>query len=331
MLTTKNLPIVELGALSPTQVECHDKIADRLNDLNDTWDIRVVKDMPPFREISDRVVMGSFSRTDMVNRVKYIYPQHAMLVPDIIKPVTASQLARAYLWVKFGNKRHRMRKSQYGYIVRGRKTHPLYAMPQHIDEAIYVDIKAAYFHILLTLGLNPDYLPHKWLGRGVTVTDFPYSDQKLTRNMIVSGCLPGHSTIWEKGEIIHRRTSSSTVNLMLWSVVMDVLHTFARDMIKIGAVYVHTDGYILDAKHIGDVDALARKWRIPMGVKYMGECKVIGPSAYTFYGQHEHRTRRKDSRPCSNIAPVPGEWMREAFVEWYDHSPQPYELGVRGL
>lgn len=303
-----------------SQWQAHEAITDILNKKHKSVNVIVTNDFPRLRNHAGGVVLGSFSWYDMPARTKYIRPAHAVYLDGVDFALTPSQVARAYLQHKFGGKRHRMRTSQYRYMVHWRKSHPLYSDPQMITDAVYLDIKSAYWAILSVVGLNPEYYPFEFLGRGVLPEDFPYPHVKMIRNILVSAGLPSRGTRWTGEKLEPFSAQNPHINLMLWSVAQDVLNTFARDMVIGGAVYVHTDGFIFPRAKRDIALTIAKSWGFQLGTKYQGECVVIGPSMYRFANRDTVKEWDVKPLPHCNIQPVPGDWLRQKFKSWADKS-----------
>jgi hypothetical protein len=265
-------------------------------------------------------MMGSFSWTDPVNKIKWIRPQHAYTLADVPGYVTPSQVSRAYLHYKYDGQRGRLRKSQAKHCVDNRKGAPLYCTPCYLPDAVYVDLKAAYWSIVRAVGLRPEYLPGKYLAHRGSAFDFPYPEEKLIRNILVSSGLPGFAAKWD-GERVNRfRPGNPFLNLMLWSVCMDVLHGIARDMVELGAVYVHTDGYIFPRSQAQAAKNLAALWGLNTGIKYQGECRVWGVATYEFKGSTDTRWRRTAPHFTDKVNPTMRGWLRSRVRKWADWS-----------
>lgn len=297
--------------MPPDMQRAHANVKAVLNKKNDGYTFRIGHDFPTLREYGGTLMCGSFGWTDTRNKIKWIRPQHAYTMKGVQGYVTPSQVARAYLTTKFGDRRHRMRAAQAQYAVDNRKSAPLYAAPGYIDDAVYVDIKSAYWTIIQAVGLAPEYMPHRFLARRSPADDFPYPAEKLVRNILVSAGLPGWATVWDGHELKRFRAGNPHINLMLWSVCMDVLHGVARDMVAVGARYVHTDGYILPKAELSSALAVADAWGLPVGVKYAGECEIWGVATYSFTGLVDTRHRRTRPRATDKINAVHGDWLRQ--------------------
>lgn len=315
-MARKPLEVGHGGLLSPAAQAAHRAVKADLLERGEGYEYHITHNFPQLRRYDGHLMMGSFSWTDVQRKVKWVRPQHAYRLADVPWPVTPSGVARAYLRYRFGGKRHRMRGSQARAFVDNRKSAPLYAAPANIYDAVYLDIKSAYWTIVQAVGLRPEYLPGKFLARGYPAADFPYPREKLIRNILVSAGLPGWATRWDGHQLHSFRAGNPHINLMLWGVCMDVLHSIARDMVAVGALYVHTDGYIFDARDMTMADAVARAWGIPLGVKYQGKCEILGVATYHFPDKRDTRWRRSVPRYTEKIDAPPGDWLRERFATW---------------
>jgi hypothetical protein len=204
-------------------------------------------------------------------------------------------------------------------LVQNRKTQPLYAIPCELEYGYYLDLQSAYWQILQLGGWDVDYLPNGFLAVRSSVHDFPFPQNKLARNSLVSMGLPSTSTIWkpDKG-LIRRGNSNATVNLVLWGFVQDVLHTFAHDMIEYaGAIYVNTDGYIIPHDKLETAMQIADGWGLVLRMKESGRAVVRGVGDYDI-GSHQSKRPRKYPRKHEYIKPLRFSWLRDR-VKHFSH------------
>lgn len=194
--------------------------------------------------------------------------------------VSETDLGRQYLTLKYPNRRVRCTTRQYKQMVLVRKSAPIYTAPCQLPDAVYIDIRAAYWSIVKTVGWDVDYNPGRWLERKSSMADFPYFDNKLIRSSIVSAGLTGTIRFWTGTRLTWLKKSNGLVNLVLWALVQDVLHGMAADAVEAGAVYVYADGYIVPSDRITSVMTALDEWGIPTRVVASGAADVVRPACY---------------------------------------------------
>jgi hypothetical protein len=230
---------------------------------------------PDIYEIQARISWGVFSwRWLSRPRHRLIRKATTVWVRDN-QPQTPSEVARDYLDYHFP-KKLRATAAQARIITRPRSA-PLFVRPCIIPDAAYVDIRATYFSFLNLVGWDIDYFPSRWLIPGYPPTDFPLPDHKIARNCLISLALPSSFVEWNGREFIRRATRNLHLNMGLISALYDALHSiaaFARDDCE--AAYAHTDGYIIDAKHMDRLISHIAEWGFEARVKYAGFAYIFG-------------------------------------------------------
>lgn len=228
----------------------------------------VVEGMPPLLTMPNPTFLGGFAWT--TNTARFLLSRSA--VRGVGESVaTPSGLARAYLTEKFGGKRRRCTTAQYDLLLKDFRTSPLYCRPAWSGEFVAIDLKAAYWQILSRVGWDVDYYPNKWIGVKSDVTDFPYAHHKLMRNLLVSAGLPARVQWWDGKKIRSRKGRNPLYNGILWAFVQDVLNAVAVDMLEIGALHIHTDGYILPASEEALAMQILDEWTLIGEVRARGD------------------------------------------------------------
>lgn len=255
------------------------QVWERLAEKASAYDYEdLVSTFPPLHHFSpDAVWVGTFSRTVPSKKLRLL------LKPAVRTEgrthATPPQIARAYLDIKFP-KQLRACKAQIDFW-KPRRVQPMYTLPgMYNKEMCYVDLVAAYWSILSLVGWDVDYFPGILVRRS-SVCDFPYPEDKLARNSLVSLGLPGVGILYKDGKVI-LVPHSWRVNVGLWSAIQDILNGVADDMVKrAGAVYVNTDGYIIPAENINVAYGIAEEWGLPIREKHRGRATVYGVGAYS--------------------------------------------------
>lgn len=268
----------------------HSDVLNRLSERHEKQKIEIVDTFPLLYTVDDNVILGSFSWYWMNSRKKDILRKFHLDFGQTI--TTPSEIARTYLELKYPKQRTTGEQAREFKIPRSA---PLYCQPHKFEQAVYVDIKSAYWQILQIVGWDADYNPNKWLGRGEPMDDFAYADIKLSRNCLITAGLPTDATFWKGQEQTFKRlaTHNRTSNMGIWALTMDILHGVAWDCIAAGACYAHTDGYICDTDRLGAVLGAIAEWGLEARVKRVGEAEVYGVGCYSFGSQQTNNPKQK--------------------------------------
>ncbi len=233
-------------------------------------------DFPDIREIHSRVYWGIYSWTLSALKRRWLLAHTSLSDNGLI--CSPADIVRDYL-----DYYHPRRLRATGVEVRQYeqpKSAPLYIHPSTIREGTYIDIKSTYFSIVKVIGWDINYLPGQWLTPGRAPLDFPLPADKPARNYLVSIGLPGSMTIWTGHQWVYQNAQNVHINLGLWSAVMDILHSIANIAVALGAIYVHTDGYILPSKNAAQLMQQIRLFRLTPEVRAEGETILLGFANY---------------------------------------------------
>jgi hypothetical protein len=261
----------------------------------------------PMTSLTRPTVLGSLSWTCIPDKHRWIINHHAT---DIGAGwVTQTDVARDYLDYKYGHWKGRVTTGQYNEVVARKRSSPLVAIPGQYDNAVYVDLDSAYWTILKIVGWDVDYYPLRFVNVRSDNRDFPTPELKLARNSLVTMGLPGSMKMWTGEKLIVKKTGSRYINLVLWALVQDVLNAFAVDMLRIGAIYAHTDGYIIPEAQLDDAWSLAGAWGLSLSVRHHGDATVYGPGAYSI-GGHICKHRPREPKPLMKVYNPGCSWLR---------------------
>ena len=260
------------------------------------------------------MIIGSFSWVGMKSKTRYIQASTAIPVGSLL--ATPGDVARDYLREKFP-KRNRITTDQYQRVTVHRH-HPLYAAPCRIDDAVYIDLKAAYWSIIRIVGWDVDYNPGRWLGQGSDMSDFPYDGHKLARNCLATAGLISPQTMWiaDEQKLISVKRGNPMANYSLWSLLQDVLNAIASDCVKAGAVYVHTDGYICHRKKAGAIHDIIESWGLESGVKNEGVAQVFTAGTYSIGPKPNRRKIHAVHATRSIMRLVNRDWLFNRFTRF---------------
>lgn len=272
----------------------------------------LLDNFPPLSGLKEWVLIGSLSWYGMINNWRWVGRKNARNVFG--EYLTASDLAKTYIHAKYNGKRSRITTDQYRAVVDQRKNQPLYTQPGEYADMHYFDMKSAYWTIIQVIGWDVDYFPGKWLGVKSSCRDFPFWKDKLARNCIVSSGLSGNSIQWTGEKLVNVRRSNPLTNYALWAAVQDVLHGIADDMVKIaGAVYVHTDGYIIPASNYNAALEIMGEWGVIGSIRKSGDAKVYGAGTYTIGDSATKRRSVRFGKPVNTINAQYSKWLRPKF------------------
>jgi hypothetical protein len=274
----------------------------------------IVNEMPSLQSLDDHIVLGSYSWSGRSRR--WIYSKY---VANLYGVQTPGEIARDYIKAKY-KKRLRAVTEQYHEIMRHRQQ-PLFAMPCSMVDGVYIDLKSAYWSILLTTGWDADYFSGKWLGIRSSVEDFPVPNNKLARNGLVSLGISKEVLTYFKGQLRLKKAPNPIVNYGLWALVQDVLNGVADDMFQAGACYIHTDGYILPASKLPIAEEILASWGLPWGIKHRGQTQIRGVGQYKI-GEKESLTFEHSTGFYKSIMPVEKEWLKWNFLRLSERAPR---------
>lgn len=299
----------QIGTSTPLIIERMKEIA---YERQQKFTIEMIRDWPALTTIDQQTYLGSFSWTMPGERNRLLY--EACVVNWGAGPQTPSEVVRDYLTVKYPD-RQRATTPQYNKIMKPR-SFPRMALRGSYYDMAYIDLKSAYWSILLAVGWDVDYHPGKWIGVKSNTYDFPLPDNKPARSALVTAGLASAMRVWNHQTLNWRHGQNKHINYGLWALVQDVLHGVAHDMVLLGAVYVHTDGYIIPQDKIGPALQIIDGWGLRSGIKAQGDAIVHGVGVYRV---GVHSTKRTKALPLENhvsIEPEYKDWLRDKFKFW---------------
>lgn len=280
-----------------------------------TFETSIVTAFPPLTSLAEPAFLGSFSWAG-INRRWRIIPRKDIRALFGFQ-LTPADIARDYIKAKY-KRAGRISTAQYHATVKAPRHAPLYAAPQTLERAVYLDLKSAYWSILQIIGWDVDYFPNRFLGVNSTCADFPFWRDKMARNCIVSVGLTGFGKRWTGEKLEFAPKPNPLTNMVLWCAVQDVLNSVAADMVNAGAVYVHTDGYILPADKVRDGFRVLDEWGLIGSIRHEGECKVYAVGTYDIGGHKASRLNPTFGKPFDNIDRRWGGWLRPRFKRFAD-------------
>lgn len=302
----------------------HAAIRERAYERLCEYDVTLSSAAPFFNvtEYPGNLFLGSFAWTDTGRKLKWLALSHAQDIGAGVW-VTPGDIARDYLGLKYPDRRQRLMGEQMRLCVEADYSPPRFAQPCAMyDGCTYFDLTGAYWQIVRAVGWDVDYLPGSFLGVNSSMTDFPFRDQKLARNCLVSIGTASQMTIWngEKGKLYYRKTGNKFINHVLWRLVCDVLQGIAVEVMKAGAKYVFTDGYIVSGTDAANVADVLDSWGVRYDVRHWGAWGQIRAPASYRVGDFMTKPYRdsKRTQAFSNLYDPNIKWLKPrwlAFVE----------------
>lgn len=268
-------------------------------------------DFGNIRDITEPVSWGVFSWTLRRSKLRWIRKGTALNIGYGFQ--TPGDIVRDYLDYYHPARLHAT--GSQAKLITEHKTTPLYLRPSIVADATYIDISAAYWSILKVTGWNVDYFPGRWLIPGRIPADFPLPNHKVARAILVSAGLSSRTVLWTGSEFKHVKTRNTHVNFGLWTVVQDILHSIAVYAVGLGAVYVHTDGYILPTKHAHELSSYIREWGLDAGIKGQGSACIWGFGNFWVGEKRSKRVRPYLGRHYTYLRNVPTDWLLPK-VQW---------------
>lgn len=216
-------------------------LTDKCVERNQKYKTSVVQQFENLENVKERTVIGMFSRTYQVTKRRHIHELNA--IDYCGYPQTRTEVTRDFLDLVHPNRLRAKgwQAEQYKVSI----APPTLARIGRWGDCVYVDLKSAYWSILNIIGWDVEYTPGKWILPGRVPYDFPLLDDKIARICLVSAGLNAPTRVWTGTQIIQVRTGNSHLNLGLWLCTQHILHAIAKIADSLGAVHIHTDGYIV--------------------------------------------------------------------------------------
>lgn len=266
----------------------------------------LVEQLPDVHQFSSRVAIGSFTMTS--DKERYTVKHAADFIYGDF-PVTAPELARDYLDFRYPARLRASGEQAESYAQE--RFAPLYYRPMVARCAHYVDLSGAFWWLMSVIGWNVDYLPGVFLSPGRAPYDFPFYNNKLARNCLVTAGLNNDLQIWTGHKIILQSTYNAHLNRGLYAAIMDILHLFGIAAVNLGAKYVNTDGAILPDNRVAEYLGYLDRFGAPYRLQHSGETIVTGVGSYRIGDFETGSFRHEYDAPMSNLVRPRGHIMLE--------------------
>lgn len=298
--------------MAANSIPLDDYLHQSAHDRQEKYETRLIETWPNVTEITSPVFLGSFSWTLTELKQRWLIANAAVNLGH--GPQSPTEITRDYLDWKYP-KPQRCCSGQYQEIMRHR-SFPCWAVAGHHGECAYVDLKSAYWHIMTVIGWDVDYWPGKFMGKKSDVMDFPLQEHKAARSALVSAGLSSSTCMWTGKTLKWKKTRNAHINYGLWACVQDVLHGVASEMLELGAIYVHTDGYILPLENAVKAVQIANEWGFRASIKSTGDTEVYGVGVYRIGEKQTKRYRVQPGTNHENVNPTERDWVKAKFSGW---------------
>lgn len=216
-------------------------------------------------------------------------------------------------------------------------TPPLYFKRPVDGDLAYVDIHAAYHTLYSPATLDLDFDIERGtlaLGRLNFLSAHEIGQEKGIRNSLVGITRALTMQQVRFGIAQTRRTHNRFLAPGLWGYLMHTMHAIARQAVRdFGAVYVHTDGYIVPRPAAEPlITHLRDRWLMDAGIRHAGQGRVRACGAYRI-GGHGTRTiglSDRHGQPVDNMLALTRDQER-LLMRWRHwlaerHVPQSLDM-----
>lgn len=242
--------------------------------------------------LPDGTLFGNYSYT-LPNHAKLIPYQYARRFQAHVETETA--YTRVFLR---SLPKPKYRKAQFASF-RGSRP-PLAVFPALMEDAVYVDLKAAYPSIYKLIGWQVEYLRGRYLGINDSLT-YPFPEGwKIGRSYVVTGAIPRQfSRIVKAGRIVVKPYYTDLANPSFVACVYDVLSMIGRFAVyALNAKYWNTDGGIMARAAFPVFEGFIKQLGLEARIKYSGDALILS-SGYWRVGAH--KTKRMELGGRSEI------------------------------
>lgn len=155
---------------------------------------------------------------------------------------TAPQLAYAALQKHYPGMRLAWRRDELALLD---SRVPRLFLGEKFDELYYVDVKSAFAQLYQYLYLHSEF-PFKRQKHPLREIALELWDKKIARNAVI-GITRSTQNKWVEGEKVwYTQKRNPYLSPTLWAQITGVLNQIAQQMVKFGAIWVNTDGYIFE-------------------------------------------------------------------------------------
>jgi hypothetical protein len=228
-----------------------------------------------------------------------------------------SEIARAHLEGAYSVWRPPYQKGLLALLER--VSAPYYAVVGRYPGMAYVDLRAAYY-VLYTRWWGLEYWPMRYLTAPRTTIrwDEELSGNKLARNALY-GLLRGTRKVAYTQKGVFSHPAHQYVYPQVALAVLDTLHAIAYEVVeRWGAIYVHTDGYIVPATVAPYlVEWLREVWGLEARIDAIGDADIRGVGIYAVGAKASiPYVQGVRGRDADRIDRTILEWLKPRYA-WY--------------
>lgn len=293
--------------------ELLDKITTRVHARREKWVTFEVKDLPMPQDFGgEPVIVGGYTRCGTHSHTRFIRRDILMSVDGCKEPPSA--LAKDYLNVEYG-RGPILRTNQMESIENTISAHPLYCNPCVFDHGFYIDIRSCYWSVIQTVGWKVDYWPGEWIGGKHKPQNFPWPRHKIARACLVSVAASSAIPMWSPDRDLYVQPAyNKLLNRSLYCLINDVLNSIAAEAVRLGAVYVHTDGYIAPSLRVANqIEQLIMDWGLTPGRKADGRGWVSSTQSYHVGSMQSKGTTEPSETMIIREVPY-WRWLQQRFA-----------------
>jgi hypothetical protein len=257
----------------------------------DGWNVNLIEKFPRVQTIREPVIAGVFGMTFLSSRSRMLLQDTAIPIGDTHH--TPSGLARDYLMSVYNKKRRAFLDQKLKIKVE--RSAPLYCANGFYHDMVYADIRATYFTIMRNVGWDVDYCPDEFLLAGRAPLDFPLPEHKIARNCVYSASYVQDMEFWTGTAWQTKRNGSPLVNYCLIAYVLDLLHAIAITALGLGAVYIHTDGYVIPRANYDKLRVFCYELGLDLKIEGEGDAHIIAAGSY--------KVGKKKTKTYGRVAP----------------------------
>lgn len=160
-----------------------------------------------------------------------------------------------------------------------------YGGPVYSTELTYVDLSAAYWSIYTrtTLDVQYDGINDPLPGRVRFLDAEAFRHERLFRNALLGSLRRTRRRGLDHGAPFVEAVPPGDQRPNLWGLVMDCLELIAWEMRRLGAIYVHTDGYIFLYRDMAEyaISQLNKLFKLSARIVVTGPGLVTGLARWT--------------------------------------------------
>lgn len=294
-----------------------DMMIEKCYRRRENWNTIEIQPLPGIRSFGESAILGTFSVLMLSSKARYILKP--VLVSLDHTRDTPTSIARDYLMLKY-KRGPIVSHKQILSFDKHQKPAPNYAKPQEFRDGAYIDIQATYWSLMKIFGWNVDYYPGMWLRPGTRPDDFPFPDNKLARNCLVSAGLSDLIPIYTYPHGMKRvKKGNPLMNRSLLTAINDVLNSIAARAVTMGAIYVNSDGYIAPNWETADnIIQEIKEWGLVPRIKAAGAGEVVGSGTYQVGAVRSALMKTREiTKGVDTIRnPAYNEWLKRSVHHW---------------